>query len=127
MRSAFWPILTCALITALAGFAIKAPRAQDHHPLHKDFYHHWRAPDNPGTSCCNARIEKDGRETGDCEPTEGRVRNGHWQAWIRQIGGWLPVPDAKIIREPNPNIFDAHVCWTFERGIICFKPPDMGG
>lgn len=101
--------------------------AQDHHPLHKDFYHHWRAPDNPHASCCNARIEENGEVRGDCEPSQARIRNGNWEVWIRQTGIWLQVPDAKIIREPNPNIFDAHVCWTLERGIICFKPPDTGG
>jgi hypothetical protein len=121
--------LAAAVFLGLAVWGIcDAVRAQDHHhPLHKDFYHHWRAPDNPHASCCNARVEKDGTEIGDCEPTEARIVNGNWQAWVRQLGLWLPVPDAKILRERNPNIFDAHLCWTQSRGVICFVPPSTGG
>ena len=40
---------------------------------------------------------------------------------------WEKVDDTQIVRYPNPSIFDAHVCWTRSRGIICFKPPDTGG
>lgn len=119
-------IAMLVIVVLMVGFAISA-FGQDHHPLHRDFYRHWMAPDNPATSCCNARITTNGVETGDCEPTEGRIRDGQWQAWIRQTGRWVVVPDVKIIRQPNPNIFDAHVCWTLDRGIICFKPPDTGG
>jgi hypothetical protein len=101
---------------------------QDHHPLHKDFYHKWRAPDNPDVSCCNARMPGAfGGEIGDCEPTQARVVNGQWQAWVRQQGIWIPIPEAKILREKNPNIFDGHLCWTPDRGVICFVPPNVGG
>lgn len=98
---------------------------QPHHPLHENFYRHWMQPKNPTMSCCNARIEKDGVETGDCEPTQARIIKGDWYVWIRQIKEWVKVPDEKIIRERNPNIFDAHVC--FNGTILCFKPPDTGG
>ena len=100
---------------------------QHHHPFHMDFYRHWKNPVS-GVSCCNARIEgPDGIETGDCEPTKAEVRNGSWWVWIRQIGQWQEVPDVRIIRERNPNIFDAHLCWTPLQGIMCFSPPDTGG
>lgn len=117
----------CFAAVLVLGALIAAARAQDHHPLHRDFYRHWRAPDNPNASCCDARIEKDGTVVGDCEPTQARIVAGRWQAWVRQLGLWLPVPDEKIMKEPNPNIFDAHLCWTKDRGVICFKPPDTGG
>lgn len=121
-------LIAAAVLLALAVLSIGAAVGQDHHPLHRDFYRHWMQPGvHPPLSCCNARVEVNGIESGDCEPTRGRIRNGQWQAWIRQTGRWLPVPDEKIVREPNPNIFDAHVCWTAERGIICFKPEDTGG
>ena len=101
---------------------------QHHHPFHKDFYQMWRDPSNPQISCCNARIEQpDGVEIGDCEPSKAEVRDGSWWVWIRQTREWLLVPDNKILRERNPNTFDAHVCWTQMRGIICFVPPDTGG
>ena len=102
-------------------------QAEHHHPFHKDFYSKWKEPGNPNASCCNARIEQDGKETGDCEPAKAEVRNGSWYVWIRQVKEWERVDDTQIVRYPNPNIFDAHVCWTQSRGIICFKPPDTGG
>jgi hypothetical protein len=102
-------------------------QAEHHHPFHKDFYSKWKVPGNPNASCCNARIEQDGKETGDCEPARAEVRDGNWYVWIRQVKQWERVYDTQIVRYPNPNIFDAHVCWTQSRGIICFKPPDTGG
>lgn len=107
--------------------AAQALGQDHHHPLHQDFYRHWKDPANPSLSCCNARVEKDGQEVGDCEPSKAEIRNGMWFVWIRQTREWLIVPDAKIIRERNPNTFDAHICWTPLRGVICFVPPDTGG
>lgn len=103
-------------------------RAQNHHDFHKDFYRHWHPNDNPNTSCCNARImQPDGTEMGDCEPTQAEIRKGVWWFYVRQINEWIPVPDAKMIRERNPNGQDGHLCWTPERGAICAVPPDTGG
>lgn len=106
---------------------------QDHHPLHRDFYMHWK---QPGTNigCCQARINHGWGETGDCEPAESKVVKGQWFARLppqhRSHGdkdGFIPVPDAKIIREKNPNIFDGHLCWTPHQGVLCFVPPNVGG
>lgn len=127
MQGAVTVRLAILALYTLFALSVYPALGQDHHPLHKDFYHHWRAPDNPNTSCCNARIETDGREVGDCEPTQARIVGGNWQAWVRQWGVWLPIPDAKILREKNPNIFDGHLCWTPDRGVICFVPPNTGG
>lgn len=118
--------LTMVILLTVATCAPPAP-AQDHHPLHKDFYRHWRDPMNPQISCCNARIEgPDGTEVGDCEPTLAIVVRGQWRAWVRQIGDWVAIPDDKILRERNPSGQDAHLCWTQLRGVICFLPPDVG-
>lgn len=101
--------------------------AQNHHPFHRDFYQHWKQPGS-NASCCNARMAGPfGGEIGDCEPTQAEVRNGQWFAWLRQEKRWLPIPDAKIIREPNPNVFDGHLCWTPASGVLCFVPPNTGG
>jgi hypothetical protein len=118
-----------AVLTALATSALAQSdnHGNGHAQFHRDFYQHWREPGDANASCCNARIEADGRETGDCEPTKARLRDGHWEAWVRQIGRWQKIPDEKIIKQPNPNIFDAHLCWTPRRGTICFVPPDTGG
>lgn len=80
-----------------------------------------------GGSCCNARVEKDGMETGDCEPTHARIMDGQWWVYIRQLNTYIPVPDRLVLRERNPNVENAHVCWTPPRGIICFVPEDTGG
>lgn len=122
-------ILAGLIVAAiLIGMGSQCARAQDHHPLHKDFYHKWREPLNPERSCCNARIiGAFGVETGDCEPTQAEIRKGDWHAWIRQLNRFERVTDDVIVYERNPNIVDGHVCWTPARGIICFKPPDTGG
>ena len=114
-------------ILFLYGSDLRGQTQEHHHPLHKDFYQQWKQP-GTNASCCNARIvDATGQEIGDCEPSQARIREGNWEVWIRQIKKWVPVAPEKILRERNPNIFDAHVCWTPERGIICFVPPDTGG
>lgn len=121
------------LLAALAFVAVvtvflplKARAQQHHHDFHKDFYRHWMQPGTTA-SCCNARImQPNGVETGDCEPTKAEIRAGVWWVWVRQMGKYIPVDDAKILRERNPNGQDAHHCWTPDRGTICFVPPDSG-
>ena len=125
MRTA---LLMMVLGLAAMLWAAAALGQDHHHPLHRDFYRHWKDPANPSLSCCNARIETpEGNEVGDCEPSKAEIRNGAWYVWIRQTREWLRVPDGKVIRERNPNTFDAHICWTPVRGVICFVPPDTGG
>lgn len=122
-----------ALVVALAGLACcVAPVAaqQHHHPLHEDFYRTWEAP--AGGSCCDARVEKDGVEVGDCEPTEAEVRRGadgaaHWFARLPNRGAFIEIPDVAIIRQRNPEQGgqQGHLCFYF--GVVrCFVPPDAG-
>ncbi len=123
MRRAVTTVILCV---AASTCAPGVPAQDHHHPLHKDFYQHWRDPANPSISCCNARVEKDGVEVGDCEPTRAEVRNGQWWAWVRQTREWIAIPESKVLRERNPNGQDAHLCWTPLRGVICFVPADTG-
>ena len=121
-------VVVLAIGAVVQAFMSVRARAQDHHPAHRDFYRQWMQPGvSPPLSCCNARLEKDGIETGDCEPTRAEIRGGAWWAWLRQETRWLPIPDAKLIRERNPSGQDAHLCWTPARGVLCFLPPDTGG
>lgn len=120
-------ILAVFMVTFAVVPKARAQEHKHHSQFHKDFYQEWKVPGKPNESCCNARVEKEGVETGDCEPTDAEVRNGQWWVWVRQIYEWIPVDDKKIVRYPNPNIFDAHHCWTPQKGTICFKPPDTGG
>jgi hypothetical protein len=118
--------LACFVLGAMAAWG--AAKAQDHHPLHRDFYIHWKQPGS-SLSCCNARIEVDGHETGDCEPTEAKLIAGRWYARLPHQGPFIEVPEAKIIREHNPTHdgTDAHLCWTEASGVMCFVPPFGGG
>lgn len=118
-------VLIRFLAVLLAGLFIAMPsKADDHHPLHRDFYQTWK---QPGTelSCCNARITEDGEEKGDCEPTKAEMRAGVWWAWLRQESRWIAIPESAEVRERNPNVFDAHLCWNHR--VLCFRPPDTGG
>lgn len=120
-------LVAAGILLVLAVLSIGSAFAQDHHPLHRDFYRHWREPLNPERSCCDARVTKDGVETGDCEPTKAEMRKGDWYVWIRQLERFERVTDDVVVYERNPNGQDAHICWTPGRGIICFVPPDTGG
>lgn len=115
-----------AIVLGLLANALPVLAQQHHHPLHKDFYQHWKIP-GTDRSCCNARVEVNGVESGDCEPTHAIIRNGRWFVWIRQIKEYLPVPDDRVLRERNPNVENAHICWTPASGVICFVPEDTGG
>lgn len=129
-----WEVaISAILLVFLLLYAVypNKARAQHHHQFHQDFYKNWKEP-GKDSSCCNARLmledlEGGAYEIGDCEPTEAKIIKGDWHVWVRQLKEWLRVPDEKIVRYPNPNIFDAHICWTPARGIICFRPPDTGG
>lgn len=106
-----------------------ASRAQDHemgHMRYHSAYQHWK---QPGTdiSCCNARVVYPGGGfVGDCYPTEARLAGDHWVALRAKEdgGGWVPIPDDKIIREhnPDPSGRDAHLCYAYGR-VLCFVPP----
>lgn len=114
------------LALAVLGAATVA-LAQDGHARWHHYYQHWKQP-GTDVSCCNARQTGPlGIETGDCEPTRAEIRAGTWYAWERHLQTWLPIPEAKIIRERNPSTEEAHLCWTPSSGVLCFVPPDTGG
>jgi hypothetical protein len=133
MRTLARHILMIVAVYTLAmfilGFTAGRVRANDHHPLHHDFYRTWMQPNGMG-SCCNARVvHPNGGETGDCEPTEARLIAGRWYARLPHAGAFIEVPDSKVIRERNPTQggTDAHLCWTYSQGVLCFVPPFGGG
>ena len=100
-------------------------RAQDngHHLHHADHYSKWLQP-GTAASCCNGRETKDGQTTGDCYPTTAEVRAGSW--WAKTDDGrWVIVPEDRIIRERNPDVERAHLCFSYDR-VLCFVPPNTG-
>lgn len=134
MNSNLLLALALAAILLLSGHAraqAPSPLGQgDHHPLHRDFYRHWMQPGvSPPVSCCNARIEQQGVEVGDCEPTEARLIAGRWYARLPHAGPFVEVPESRILRERNPTQdgTDAHLCWSPVGGVLCFVPPFGGG
>lgn len=108
--------LACAVFGAVLAW--RAPvRAHDH-------YTHWRIP-GTNASCCNEKRTVDGVTTGDCYPTEAELRKGVWWAH-RDDGVWVEIPDARILREFNPDETGqaAHLCYN--GSVLCFVPPSGG-
>ena len=65
----------------------------------------------PGTSisCCSVT---------DCRATEYRIEADHYEALIG--GNWIIVPPDKILQRTDNPTGHAVVCWTPQRGILCF-------
>jgi len=65
----------------------------------------------PGTSisCCSVT---------DCRATEYRIEADHYEALIG--GNWIVVPPDKILQRTDNPTGHAVVCWTPQRGILCF-------
>lgn len=96
-----------ALLLLLAGSALAAP-PQNADPALAPWY---RSLLQPGTemSCCSLA---------DCRPTEYRIKSDHYEALIG--GSWLAVPPDKILQRTDNPTGHAIVCWTPQRGIMCF-------
>ncbi len=65
----------------------------------------------PGTgiSCCSVT---------DCRATEYRIEADHYEALIGER--WFVVPPDKILQRTDNPTGRAVVCWTPQRGIMCF-------
>jgi len=65
----------------------------------------------PGTSisCCSAS---------DCRATDYRIEGDHYEALIGEA--WFTVPPDKILQRTDNPTGRAVVCWTPQRGIVCF-------
>ena len=65
----------------------------------------------PGTgiSCCSIA---------DCRPTEYRTVEDHFEALIEDR--WIVIPPHKVLQRTDNPLGRAVVCWTPERGIMCF-------
>jgi hypothetical protein len=65
----------------------------------------------PGTgiSCCSIA---------DCRPTDYRTVDDHYEALIE--GNWTYIPPRKVLQRTDNPLGRAVVCWTKERGVMCF-------
>src|SRR5512147_515107 len=114
----FWIVVLMACLVTVAVHPTGS-RAQDGHARWHAYYQHWK---QPGTtiSCCNARVNLMGVETGDCEPVPYKFENGEWIVWVRQELRWLRIPDDRLIRERNPSSEEFHLCYnTYTKQILC--------
>lgn len=116
-------IAYCAVV-----LAVKPARAHDH-------YTHWLIP-GTAASCCNEKRTDNGEVTGDCYPTEAELRPSAkpdvkglvWWA-KRDTGGWVEIPETRILRELNPDETGqaAHLCYNdIYDVVLCFVPPAGG-
>src|SRR5207249_12022767 len=65
----------------------------------------------PGTSisCCSIS---------DCRATDYRIEGDHYEALIGEA--WFVVPSDKVLQRTDNPTGRAVVCWTPQRGIVCF-------
>src|SRR5262249_42010782 len=123
--AAYIGIATILAVFILVFATAPRARAQDngHHLHHADHYSKWRQPGSAASSC-NGRETKDGQPTRAAYQTSAEVRAGSW--WAKTDDGrWVIVPDDRIIREHNPDIERAHLCFNYGR-VLCFVPPSTG-
>ncbi len=62
-----------------------------------------------GVSCCSIA---------DCRPTDYRTVGDHYEALIEDK--WVVIPPRKVLDRTDNPIGRAVVCWTPERGVMCF-------
>src|SRR5258708_29474038 len=65
----------------------------------------------PGTgiSCCSIA---------DCRPVDYRTVDDHYEALIEDK--WVVIPPRKVLDRTDNPVGRAVVCWTPERGVMCF-------
>jgi hypothetical protein len=98
-------VIASALLLAAAAAAQPPPNAD---PALAPWF---RSLVQPGTtiSCCSLA---------DCRATEYRIRADRYEALV--AGSWLSVPPEKILQRTDNPTGHAIVCWTPQRGIMCF-------
>ncbi len=100
------PLISAAMLL-LAGTATAAPPPNADPALGPWF----RSLIEPGTgiSCCSIT---------DCRATDYRIKGDHYEALIGEA--WFAVPPDKILQRTDNPTGRAVVCWTPQRGIVCF-------
>jgi hypothetical protein len=97
----------------VAAMLIVAARADAEPPPNADpaLAPWFRSLMQPGTSisCCSFS---------DCRTTDSRIQGDHYEALIGDK--WFVVPPEKILQRTDNPTGRAVVCWTPQRGILCF-------
>ncbi len=110
MTSPRVPAIVSATILAalLAASPAKAAPPENADPALAPWFQSLRQPET-GMSCC---------DIADCRPTEYRTVGDQYEVWIENQ--WLPVPPRKILQRADNPVGRGIVCWTKQRGIMCF-------
>ena len=98
-------LLAAVLFVEAAAYAEPPPNAD---PALMPWF---RSLLQPGTSisCCSIS---------DCRATEYRIEGDHYEALIGEQ--WFAVPPEKVLQRTDNPTGHAVVCWTPQRGIMCF-------
>ena len=99
--------LAAAAVLSLPDLSQARPPANPD-PALAPWFESLQQPDS-GVSCCSIA---------DCRPTEFRTVGDHFEALIEEK--WLPVPPEKVLQRTDNPVGRAVVCWTPDRGIMCF-------
>lgn len=102
------PTLLLLAILLCAPFAASAAPPENADPALAPWFQSLRQPET-GMSCC---------DIADCRPTDVRTVEDHYEVLINGI--WMPVPARRILQRGDNPTGRAVVCWTPQRGIMCF-------
>ena len=110
MTSAPLSASLAGMITAslLAAFPASAAPPENADPALAPWFQSLRQPET-GMSCC---------DIADCRPTEYRTVGDAYEVWIDNR--WMTVPPRRILQRADNPVGRAVVCWTPQRGIMCF-------
>jgi hypothetical protein len=96
-----------AMIVSSMDKAYGAP-PENADPALAPWFQSLRQPET-GMSCC---------DIADCRPTEYRMTGDDYEVWIDNK--WMTVPPRRILQRTDNPVGRAVVCWTPQRGIMCF-------
>jgi hypothetical protein len=110
MTSAPLSASLAGMITAsfLAVFPAVAAPPENADPALAPWFQSLRQPET-GMSCC---------DVADCRPTEYRTVGDAYEVWVDNR--WMTVPPRRILQRADNPVGRAVVCWTPQRGIMCF-------
>jgi flagellar biosynthesis regulator FlbT len=104
--TALRPLIFLAMV--MAALPVGADPPSNANPAFAPWFRGLLQP-GTGISCCSIS---------DCRATEYRVQGDHYEALIGER--WLTVPPDRILQRTDNPTGHAIVCWTPERGIVCF-------
>lgn len=99
------PLVSAILLLAFPAGADPPPNAD---PALAPWFRSLMQP-GTGISCCSLS---------DCRTTDYRVQGDHYEALVGE--SWFPVPPDRILQRTDNPTGRAVVCWTPQRGIVCF-------